>query len=346
MPNMLKPLEQQVIVITGATSGIGLVTARMAVKRGARVMLVARDEGALKTLCDELNANDKAVAAYALADVGDEAQVQAAAAQAMTRFGGFDTWINNAGVSIYGHLEDVPTEDLRRLFETNFWGVVYGSRVAVKHLRERGGALINLGSELSDVTVPLQGMYSASKHAVKGFTDALRIELLHDKAPISVTLVKPAGTDTMFVEHARNFLDVEPKLPPPVYAPEVVARAILNAAERPQRDVYAGGASRALSVGNRLMPGVLDLLLHKLGYSMQRSARPREEGDALHASSGALRERSGKHGMVFEHSPYTMLSQCRGMNALLLVGGALGLGFALTRGRRTTRPQRLLDKLS
>ena len=114
---------------------------------------------------------------------------------------------------------DVATEDLRRLFETNFWGVVYGSRIAVDNLRERGGALINLGSETSDAAVPLQGIYSASKHAVKGFTDAMRMEVEADKLPISITLIKPTAIHTPLPENAKNYLSYEPRLPPPLYAP-------------------------------------------------------------------------------------------------------------------------------
>src|SRR5205085_8956246 len=166
----LKKLNEQVVVITGASSGIGLATARMAAKQGARLVLAARTEEALKQLADEITQAGGA-AIYVVADVGREEDVRRIAAEAVARFGGFDTWVNDAGVSIYGKITDVPTEDLRRLFETNFWGVVYGSRAAAEHLRTRGGALINVGSALSDRALPLQGMYCASKHAVKGFTD-------------------------------------------------------------------------------------------------------------------------------------------------------------------------------
>jgi short-subunit dehydrogenase len=163
----LKPLSQQTVVITGATSGIGLVTARMAAQRGAALVLAARNEQALQQLTEELT-HDGARAIFVGADVGDESQVRRIAQAALDHFGGFDTWINNAGISIFGRSEDVSLADGRRLFDTNFWGVVHGSRVAVEHLKRRGGALINVGSEVSDVAVPLQGLYSASKHAVKG----------------------------------------------------------------------------------------------------------------------------------------------------------------------------------
>ncbi|SAL23970.1 short chain dehydrogenase [Caballeronia concitans] len=301
----LKPLREQTIVLTGATSGIGLATARLAAKAGARLMLVSRDEGALSSLAEELTKEGGPDVGYTVADVGDESQLQAVADATIQRFGGFDTWINNAGVSVYGRIVDVSLEDQRKLFDTNYWGVVNGSRIAAKHLRERGGALINLGSELSDVAVPLQGPYVASKHAVKGFTDSLRLELKDEGAPVSVTLIKPAGIDTMFVEHAKNYLDQEPKLPQPVYAPDVVAKAILHAATHSERDIYVGGASRAMSGFGQRAPRLYDAIASKIGIRIQLKKEPRQSGDALYEGSGTLRERSGRNGPVRETSLYT-----------------------------------------
>src|ERR687884_580384 len=230
----LKRLSEQVLVITGASSGIGLVTAREAARRGAKLVLAARAEDALRQLCEEINsAGGEAV--YVVADVGREEDVRRVAEQALARFGRVDTWVNNAGVSIYGRILDTPFEDMRRLYETNFWGVVYGSVVAAEVLRQRGGALINVGSVVSDRAIPVQGVYSSSKHAVKGFTDALRMELEAEGAPVSVTLIKPGAIDTPYPEHAKNYMEREPALPPPVYAPEVVAEAILYCAENPER---------------------------------------------------------------------------------------------------------------
>src|SRR5690242_13676398 len=161
----LKPLREQVIVVTGASSGIGLTTARLAAERGARLVVAARSEQALRQLEEEINTAGGEALAVA-ADVGKEEDVQHIADAAVTRFGGFDTWVNDAGISIYGRLLDVPPEDHQRLIQTNLWGVVHGSTVAARHLRNKGGAIINLGSIVSDRAIPLQGMYSASKHAV------------------------------------------------------------------------------------------------------------------------------------------------------------------------------------
>ena len=347
MPVTLKPLREQVIVITGASSGIGLTTARMAAREGARLVLAARNDEALAQLAQEINSGGTgAMAVHVAADVGSEADVARVARTAVERFGGFDTWVNNAGVSVYGRLEEVPVEDQRRLFETNFWGVVYGSRAAVEHLKSRGGALINVGSTLSDRAIPLQGVYVASKHAVKGFTDALRMELEEAGYPISVTLIKPAAIDTPYKDHAKNYLPTEPENPAPVYAPETVARAILHAAQHPERDVFVGAAGKVFSVLEKLAPRLMDVYMERAMFSQQQSdrpARPREE-NALYAAGnggrgGTLRERGGYGGHVAETSVYTTAALHPWVTAVILGGAALGVlalvGAVL--GRREAR---------
>jgi NADP-dependent 3-hydroxy acid dehydrogenase YdfG len=188
----LKPIAEQVIVITGASSGIGLATARMAARKGAKVILAARSRDALAEAVDSIKYWG-GEAAFVVADVGSRADVEKIAGEALERYGGIDSWVNDAGVMLWGKIGDLPETDMRQLFETNFWGVVNGSEVALRHLRDQGGALINVGSLESDRAFPLQGIYAASKHAVKGFTDALRMELEADDVPVSVTLVKPAS---------------------------------------------------------------------------------------------------------------------------------------------------------
>lgn len=337
----LKPLNEQVLVITGASSGIGLVTARMAAKHDAKLVLASRSEKALNELADELASDGGPRPEVVVADVGNEADVRRIADAALTRFGHFDTWVNNAGVSIYGKLEDVPNEDSRRVFETNFWGVVYGSLTAAEHLRSRGGTIINLGSVVSDVAIAYQTIYSASKHAVKGFTDGLRVELEADGYPISVTLIKPTGINTPYIKHAKNYLEEEDALPPPVYAPETVARAILHAATHPVRDVYIGSGAKLMATQRRYAPRLFDKFMELAGRKMQtypgRPSRPREQ-NALHQPSDnfvSLQERGDPQQFTREHSFYTTAALRPKTSAAVLLGAAAlaGLGIYATVNR-------------
>src|ERR1044072_4002519 len=280
----LKNQSDQVIVITGASSGIGLVTARMAAKRGTRLILNARNEAALRRVCDEIRQSGGE--AYPVAgDVARLDDVQKLADEAVRRFGGFDTWVNNAGVSIYGRVLDQSLEDQRRLFETNYWGVVHGSRVACAHLRNRGGALINVGSVLSDIAIPIQGTYCATKHAVKGYTDALRLELEAEGSPMWVTLIKPSAIDTPYPQHAKNLMPSEPMNPAPVYAPETVAEAILHCAEHPERDLYVGGAGKMLAEAGAHIPRLTDQVIKRVMVDQQQPDRPKPANrqDSLYA---------------------------------------------------------------
>ena len=268
----LLPLHEQVMVVTGASSGIGLVTAKQAAARGARVVLTARNGRDLQSAVEEIR-HHGGRAIYVVADVADRAQVERIATAALQEFGRIDTWVNNAAVSIYGRITQVPIEDMRRQMDVNYWGQVYGSLTAVRHLRARGGTLVNVGSALSDRAIPLQANYCAAKHALKAFTDALRMELEEEGLPISVTLVKPASIDTPFFEKARTYLGVEPQPVPPVYAPEVVAEVILEAAERPIRELIAGGAGVKLSAA-RFTPRLADLYMEQSTFESQLTDTP------------------------------------------------------------------------
>jgi short-subunit dehydrogenase len=335
MSAKLRNINEQVIVITGASSGIGLTTARMAAEQGAKLVLAARNGEALDQLASELRRQGCQVATVT-ADVGSAPDVERIGQTALERFGRIDTWVNNAGVGTFGRLEDVSLEDHQRLFQTNFWGVVHGSLEAVKRMKLRGGgALINVGSEVSDAPVPLEGMYAASKHAVKAFTDSLRMELEKEEAPISVTLIKPAAIDTMFTVHAKNYMDKEAVLPPPVYAPEIVAKAILHCAQHPKREVFVGGASKLISASRARMPHLMDRYLRATMFSQQKSKHDKMPGrpDALHAPdpTHALRERQGMtERTVHETSAYTSLSlNKKPLVTALLGGGALFAAWKL-----------------
>ncbi|ARS34686.1 SDR family oxidoreductase [Pontibacter actiniarum] len=333
----LKPLREQVIVITGASSGIGLATARAAAKKGAKLVLASRNKEALAEIEQELR-NDGAEVIHVVADVGRRQDMQRLADAAVDRFGGFDTWINDAGVSIYGKLADVSEEDSRRLFDTNFWGVVSGSLLAAQHLRNRGGAIINLGSELSDIAIPLQGMYSASKHAVKGFTDALRVELEEDHAPVSVTLIKPAGINTPYPQHAKNYTDQELTLPPPVYEPEEVANAILHAATHPERELFIGSGSKMMSSLNKYAPGLADWVNKKFMTNMQLLDQPAQHRDGSLHQPGQDGNVHGNHkGHVMKTSLYTRASMHPAITGAVVAAASAAAVALMSKQRRNQR---------
>src|SRR5512141_136759 len=292
-----KQVKDQVIVITGASSGIGLATAKEAASRGARVVLNSRDPVDLARAVQEIR-EDGGDATMHVGDVADRSAMESLADTAIGAYRRIDTWINNAGVSIYGEITDVKIEDARRLFDTNYWGVVNGSLVAVDHLSTFGGTLINVGSVLSETGYPLQGHYAASKHAVKGFTDSLRLELEKQNFPIIVTLIQPSAIDTPYPEHARNYLPSDPKQEAPVYKPEVVADAILACAEKPHRNLRVGGSAEMDSAMEKVTPGLADRKKMS-SFEAQMSSRPAHIQGALFAPvSGDLAVRGNFPGRV------------------------------------------------
>lgn len=284
-----KALEDQVIVVTGASSGIGLATALAALDRGARVALLSRSADTLSDVVGEAVASGCRAMAVPV-DVGDANAVSEVADRIMAQWGQIDTWVNNAGVSIYAFLEETDLEDARRLFDTNFWGVVHGSLAALPYLRLQGGALINVGSEVSEAVVPLQGMYTASKHAVKGYTDSLRVELENvEHANVSVVLIQPTAVDTPFPEHARNYMSHEPKLPDPQIDPRQVADAILAAAVDGGRDIKVGTMARLNTATSHLLPRLADRMSARQVGKQQRPEAPRRPEGTLYKAGEAGR---------------------------------------------------------
>ncbi|QFU17608.1 SDR family oxidoreductase [Microvirga thermotolerans] len=338
-----KPVEEQVVVITGASSGIGLATARLLADRGVRgLVLVARNEDALRRVAEELDGRrTRAVAVPA--DVSRREDLEHVARVALDTFGGFDTWINDAAVAVYGTLDRIPMQDQRQLFEVNYWGVVYGSMIAARHLRERGGTIINVGSVLSERAMMLQTQYSASKHAVKGFTDGLRMELEHEGAPVWVTLIKPSSIDTPYVEHARNYLDAETAVPPPAYDPHLVAKAIAFAAENKRRELTIGFGGWAIGAMGKIAPRMVDRAMEWTGYAAQTTHhrerpemrdnlyRARQDGDVYSSLPGEPRKTS----LLLEAQMHPVVT-----TAVLAGLGAAMAALLLPLGGSMRRPRR------
>ncbi len=334
----LKPLAQQTIALTGATSGIGLATAREAARRGARLLLIARNEEALGHIRDELRAQG-AEAEYAVADVSDHGQLEAALAHAQAVFGGIDSWVNDAGSFAYGALDEVPIGDQKRLFDVVYWGTVHGTLVAAGALAGRGGAIVNVGSVLGEVAIPFQGTYCAAKFAVKGFTEAFRREIEAKRQPISLSLIKPAAIDTLFMEHARNLIGATgTRNPPPAYHPHLVARAILHGCEHPVRDLVVGGAGGlSLVVANRLAPGLMDQMLARVGKFSQTTGNPGVEDrrDNLHEPREDEAERSSLHPFTRKTS-LALEAQLHPAAAIATLGAIGALLVGASRLRRAS----------
>lgn len=272
---MARPLKDQVVVVTGASSGLGREMSLAFARAGSRVVLGARNDKALKSLADEIRqAGGRALVVKT--DVTDMDQVDHLAEEAMDTYGRIDTWINNAGVSMYAPFEDATLPEQHRIMDVIYWGSVHGCRAAIPRMKETGGGtLMFIGSVASDVALPLQSTYSAAKHALRGLADALRLELEHEAVPIGICLIKPPSLNTPFFRHAKTKLGVAPAPMPPVYDPSVAVRAILRCAVKPERELLIGGSGEAISLTERLMPRVMDRQLVHLGHSLQETDTPK-----------------------------------------------------------------------
>lgn len=328
-----KPLADQVIVITGASSGIGLVTARLAAQRGARVFLIARDEAALAEAVAGIAASGGR-ADFAVADVGDIDQLEAAADRAVAAFGRIDTWVSNAGVAIYAKLLDTPLNDHERMIRTNYFGTVHSATVAVPRLRGAGGTLIAVASVASDIASPGMGAYAASKHAVQGYVRALRAELRSEGAPVSVTLIKPSGIDTPIGQHAVNRLGGEAQIPPPVYDPKLVAEAILDAATHRRTEITVGGAGRAQALFAEHFPALFERLAPLVAKRFTDDDKVQPQPSNLFAPQRNGRERSGEQPGRRRTSLYTAAQRHPGAIGAAMVAGLGLLAVALRQRRR------------
>lgn len=267
-----RPVGQQVLVVFGASSGIGRATALEAAHRGAAVLAAGRDRQALESLLEDA-AGRPGTVVVSRADAADAEQVAAVATEAVERFGRLDTWAHVAGVSAVGPFRALPAAEFERVVAVDLFGPVNGARAALPHLAASGGTFVVVSSIAARRTLPLHTAYSAAKGGVDAFVQALRVELRHDGTPVDVVQILPGSTATPFFERARARMPFRPSAPPPFSAPESVARAILAAAERPRREVVVGVPAKALLLGQRLSPRLMDRLAQR-SFRLLRSSDP------------------------------------------------------------------------
>lgn len=270
----LKPVDEQVVVVMGASSGIGREAAKRFAARGARVIVSARSAPGLESLVAEIGTAGGRATAHP-ADVGDFAQVEAVAERAVAEHGHLDTWVHAAAVSVFAPFQALEPTEFARVIDVNLVGQAYGALVALPRLRASGGgALIHISSMLGETAFPLQAPYNASKHGLKGMIDTMRLDLAHEGIPVSVTNIMPGTINTPFFDKARSKVGVVPTGPPPVYEAAVVADAILRAAETPLGDVVVGSAAKVQTLLSRYAPRVADTMARAVGVAAQRTDEP------------------------------------------------------------------------
>lgn len=273
----LKPIANQVVVIVGASSGIGREAALRFARQGAKVIVSARSESGLLSLTEEIRqlGGD---AISVVADVSVFEQAQAIATQAIAAYGRIDTWVHAAATAVFSTFEHLTPEEFKRVIDVNLMGQVYGAMVALPHLKREGqGALIHISSMEGRRALPFQSAYSSSKHGLEGFLESLRVELQHEGVPISVTSIKPSVINTPFYNKGKTKIGVKPTGILPYYQPSLVADAILHVAEHPTRDFIVGDVGKVLDVLQRASPGLVDALLVAVGFQLQKTDEKKTE---------------------------------------------------------------------
>lgn len=331
----LKPISEQVVVIFGASSGIGRETALRFAEHGAKVVVAARGADGLQSLVEEIREKG-GEATYFTADAADFDTVKSVADNTVELYGRLDTWVQTAAVSLYATFEQTTPEEFKQVIEVNLIGQAYGAMAALPHIRREGrGALIQISSVEARQALPYQSAYAASKHGMKGFLTALRMELEREEVSISVTEIKPSGINTPFFNKARTKLGVKPMPVPPIYQPQIVADAILYAAENPVPEITIGGAGKALEISSVIAPRLTDAVLMRTAFEGQKTGEPKSENapDNLQESLAGFDYVEGDFSeQAKETSAYTWMAT-HPFIGKLITGVALGAAASLIVGK-------------
>ncbi len=324
-----KDHKPEVVVVTGASAGVGRATVREFAKHGARIGLLARGidglEGAKR---DVEEAGGKALVLPT--DVSDAEAVEAAAAKVEDAFGPIDVWVNNAMTSVFSPFKEMSAKEFQRVTEVTYLGVVYGTMAALKRmLPQDSGTIVQVGSALAYRSIPLQSAYCGAKHAIAGFTDSLRSELIHDKSNVHLTMVQMPALNTPQFSWVKSRLPNKPQPVPPIYQPEVAAEAIYFAAHNKRRTVEVGLPTVVAVQGNKIVPGLMDTYLGETNYQAQQTREP-DDPDRENNLWEPVKGDHGAHGTfddrAFRSSPQLWVNKNRGW--LTLVAGAAAATFA------------------
>jgi NAD(P)-dependent dehydrogenase (short-subunit alcohol dehydrogenase family) len=320
-------MQEQTVVITGASGGIGRATARLFGERGARVVLIARGQAGLDgAAADVAKAGGKPLAIAA--DVADYAQVAAAARQAEDYFGPIDVWVNDAFTSVFAPFSEITADEFRRVTEVSYLGYVHGTMAALERMRPRDhGTIVQVGSALGQRSIPLQSAYCGAKHAVNGFTSSLRCELMHEGSAVQVTVVQMPAVNTPQFSWVRSRLPRHPQPVPPIYQPEVAARGVLFAADHPGRKQYwVGMSTTATLLAEKFVSGLLDRYLARTGYDSQQTGghvAPGRPDNLMEPADGPGGRDYGPHGVFDGKSHPRSAQEWLSQHARLTTAGAL-----------------------
>ncbi|MGZ4217803.1 MAG: SDR family oxidoreductase [Solirubrobacteraceae bacterium] len=315
----------QVVVITGASGGIGRAIAHAFAQRGARVGLLARGQAGLDAAADEVRALGGEALAV-LTDVADASQVEAAAAAVEQHFGPIDVWVNNAMATVFARFIDTQPDEFKRATEVTYLGAVYGTMAALKRMSERDrGTIVQVGSALAYRAIPLQAAYCGAKFAIRGFTDSIRTELLADKSNVRITMVQLPGVNTTQFNWCRSKLPDHPQPVPPIYQPEIPAEAVYWAAQHPRRELWVGYSAVQGILGNKLAPSLADRYLARTAITGQQVDGMPIVGERPGNLFAPVEGKAATHG-IFDAQAKTRSPQLWAATHRPAVAGALAAG--------------------